>query len=70
MQCSDCKIWCHFKCIRLLQNQLYIYDLTSREYACEQFVEVPDEVKARYPDLAQKPVETTSVRVGTTQVQT
>ena len=65
IQCSDCKVWCHYQCTRLPLYQLYIYDLTSRKYTCEPCCEVPDDVKADYQSLLHVIVNT---EVSTSEV--
>ena len=58
-------IWCHYKCTQLPLYQLYIYDLTSRKYACEPCCEVPDDVKNDYQSLSYGSAVTSSVGVNT-----
>ena len=65
IQCSDCKVWCHYQCTRLPLYQIYIYDLTSRKYTCEQCVEVPEDVKAEYRSILSQCAATVSVAINT-----
>ena len=65
IQCSDCKVWCHYQCTRLPLYQIYIYDLTSRKYTCEQCVEVPEDVIAEYRCILPQCAAIVSVEINT-----
>ena len=69
IQCSDCKVWCHYQCTRLPLYQLYIYDLTSRKYTCEPCCEVPDDVKADYQSLIHESAVIVNTDVSTREVE-
>ena len=68
IQCSDCKVWCHYQCTRLPLYQLYIYDFTSRKYTCEPCCEVPDDVKADYQSLLHVSAVILNTEVSTSKV--
>ena len=34
IECSDCKSWCHYKCTKLPDYQLHVFEQLHRKYSC------------------------------------
>ena len=48
IQCVDCRLWYHYGCSQLPAYQLYIFEVSQRQYSCTKCSKMNDEFLKKY----------------------